>query len=218
LGKSHAAAPATTEGRSSAERLLAATERLVLVEGAAGLSIRRIGVEAGLNSALVSYYFDGLPGLLEVLLTSNATTIHDARSGGLREAMTEHDHSRRLTALITAYVEPIWLTPAVWSRESARAVVRELLPAVDPAVRQRTVARINESVEAVAKPMLPLLPHLSHDELFLRLRLLSGATEMLQPRLDELGLYPVHSALKKSKLEQLRVEILRFSKGALLGP
>ena len=215
---SRAALRASAEEISTADRLLAATERLVVEGGAAGLSIRRIGAEAGLNAALVSYYFDGLAPLLGELLSANAQIIHVARSGMLEAASRERTKAGRLDALIGAYLEPIWLTPSRWSKAPARAVVRELLPVVAASLRQRTVSRINESVDSIATALQPLIPHLTHDELFMRLRLLSGATEMLQPRLDELGLYPVDRELSKALEGRLRAEMRRFAKGALLAP
>jgi len=206
------------DGVSTADRLLASTEKLLLEGGAASLSIRKIGAEAGFNAAMVSYHFDGLQFLLGELLSGNVRIIHEDRARRLAAAVLERTKARRIDALIAANVEPIWLTPSKWSRAPARAVVRELLPLVEPSLRQRTVTGINESVDSIAKALLPLTPHLTHDELFMRLRLLSGSTEMLQPRLDELGLYPIDRKLSKARQERLQVELLRFAKGALLAP
>jgi AcrR family transcriptional regulator len=197
------------DGVSTADRLLASTEKLLLEGGAASLSIRKIGAEAGFNAAMVSYHFDGLQFLLGELLSGNVRIIHEDRARRLAAAVLERTKARRIDALIAAYVEPIWLTPSKWSRAPARAVVRELLPLVEPSLRQRTVTGINESVDSIAKALLPL---------FMRLRLLSGSTEMLQPRLDELGLYPIDRKLSKARQERLQVELLRFAKGALLAP
>ena len=208
----------TVAAQSPSERLLSATEKLVLQEGAARLSTRLIGTEAGMNSALISYHFSGLPDLLETLLRSNVEIIHEARLELLHEAEKSKTSAERLDALITAYVDPIWLSPAKWNPAPARAVVRELLPAVDATARSKVVARINESVGLIATPLASLIPKLSPAELLMRLRLLSGATEMLQPRLDDLGLYPIGKDLSKAHKQRLRAEMLRFAKGALLAP
>jgi len=209
------AAGSAAKALSTEERLLSATECLVILKGASGLSIRHIATEAGLNSALVSYYFGGLPRLLADLLTRNVEIIRQARATRLEQVAAKDDQARRLEALLAAYLEPIWLTPAVWHKVPARTVVRELLPIVDAPVRASVVKSINQSVSAVAELLQPLLPRLTQQQLFMRLRLLSGATEMLNPRLDELGLYPIDRRLSKAHQELLASELLQFALGAL---
>jgi AcrR family transcriptional regulator len=199
----------------TADRLLAATERLVLATGASTLRVRAIGLEAGVNPALVSYHFGGIQGLLLRLLERNVDAIAEMRQTLLGQAVQVQDKVPRLTSLVVAYVDPIWLAPACWNMAPARAVVRELLPAVEPADRLRVVAGINRSVAEVAKLIQPLVPQLAFDELLMRLRLLSGATEMLQPRLDALGLYPLEGTLTRDRQRRLADMLHRFALGAL---
>lgn len=161
----------------------------------------------------------GIQGLLAELLAINAARIHASRDELLAQAIQLRDPVARLDALIHAYVDPIWLVQANWNSAPARAVVRECLNVLDEApLRLRTVAEINASVEAVAIHLLPLLPHLSHADLVTRLRLLSGATEMIAPRLDMLGLFPIEGAMSRGRQTYLASSLFRFAKGALLAP
>jgi AcrR family transcriptional regulator len=204
--------------RETSERLLAAAEMLILRGGAAGLRVRSIAEEADANAALVSYYFGGIQGLLAELLSINAARIHASRNELLEQAVHLRTPAARLDALIHAYVDPIWLVHANWNAAPARTVVRECLNVMEARLRTRTVAAINASVEAVAVQLLPLLPNLTHTDLVTRLRLLSGATEMLQPRLDTLGLFPDEGAISQGRQKYLETALLNFARGALRAP
>jgi AcrR family transcriptional regulator len=52
--------------------LLDAAQRLMLDEGYAAVTTRRVGTEAGVNSALVYYYFDTMDGLFVALFRRGA--------------------------------------------------------------------------------------------------------------------------------------------------
>jgi AcrR family transcriptional regulator len=52
--------------------LLDATQHLMLTEGYAGATTRRVAKEAGVNSALVSYYFGSLDGMFIALFRRGA--------------------------------------------------------------------------------------------------------------------------------------------------
>jgi len=69
--------------RSSAEEsqtrtaLLDAAEAIMLEDGYAAVTTRRIAAEAGLNSALVFYYFDTMDGLFIALFRRGAQETHE---------------------------------------------------------------------------------------------------------------------------------------------
>ena len=52
------------------EKLLAAAPRLFAEKGFAGVSIRQLAEAAGVNSAMISYYYGGKEGLYEAVLTT----------------------------------------------------------------------------------------------------------------------------------------------------
>ena len=52
------------------EKLLAAATRLFAEKGFAGVSIRQLAEAAGVNSAMISYYYGGKEGLYEAVLTT----------------------------------------------------------------------------------------------------------------------------------------------------
>jgi len=60
----------TTIPQDAKEKLLAAATELFAEKGFAGVSIRQLAVAAGVNSALISYYFGGKEGLYEAVVTA----------------------------------------------------------------------------------------------------------------------------------------------------
>ena len=76
---------AKTDKQASPVRLLAAAETIIINEGIAALSIRRIASTARLNTQLVGYYFGGIAELVEALLWANLDPITEQRRAMLAE-------------------------------------------------------------------------------------------------------------------------------------
>ena len=68
--------PPTSETR---EQLIIAAERLFADRGFAGVSVRAIAAEAGVNWSLVGYYFRGKDGLLAEVYRRHCTTLNAER-------------------------------------------------------------------------------------------------------------------------------------------
>jgi AcrR family transcriptional regulator len=200
--------------RETTERLLAAAERIVLREGAHAVSIRRIATLSGQNSALVSYHFGGLESLLGQLLERNVNAICDLRASLMTSALARRSR-KPLETLVVAYIDPLWRTTAIWHPEPARTVVREVMPMLERPLLKRSVSRINASVETSAGQLHDLLPHLTLDQLLMRLRLLAGAADMMRAGLDEMGLYPLHAASTANPMNALHKQLIEVSLGAL---
>jgi AcrR family transcriptional regulator len=188
--------------QGTTDRLLAAAEFIVLESGAHAVSIRGIAARSGLNSALVSYHFDGMEGLLRRLLELNVDAL-------TARARTQSLRTRRLRELVTAYLDPLWRTTACWHGSAARDIVRSVMPILPASALQTAVARINTSVADSAAAIAPLLPELSAAQLLARLRLVAGSADMMRPRLDDMGLYPLPGSV------ELEDELITLAVGAL---
>ena len=92
--------PPTSETR---EQLLAAAERLFAERGFAGVSVRVIAAEAGVNWSLVGYYFRGKDGLLAEVYRRHCTTLNRERLRMLTEARRT---GLQLESVIEAFVRP----------------------------------------------------------------------------------------------------------------
>lgn len=197
------------------ERLLAAAEAVLFRDGVQALAIRSIARESGLNSALISYHFGGIGALLGRLVEINVAALCDARALRVAEAVTIRSKAERLEALVAAYLEPLWRTPAVWHPGPARTVIRGLMPLLSPAARSPSVERINRSVEESQLPMLELLPHLSPDALQLRMQLLAGAADELRLRAHGMGLFPLQGVGASGHDGPLRDELIALALAGL---
>jgi AcrR family transcriptional regulator len=66
--------------------LLDATQRLMLDEGYAAVTTRRVAAEVGVDSAMVPYYFDNLDGLFIALFRRGAERSFERLQGALSSA------------------------------------------------------------------------------------------------------------------------------------
>ena len=71
--------PPERPGSETREQLLGAAERLFAERGFAGVSVRMIAGEAGVNWSLVGYHFRGKDGLLAEVYRRHCTTLNAER-------------------------------------------------------------------------------------------------------------------------------------------
>lgn len=202
----------------TADRLLSATEQILLEQGAHSISIRRIATVSGVNSALISYHFGGLDALLQQLLERNVDAICDLRDVQLAAASKVRGSEARLEALVRAYLDTLWSTKSIWHERSARSVIRETMPLLGAAQRRRAVARINASVSETARLIAPLTPHLSLDQLLVRLRLLAEASNIQLQPLAKMGLFPSPGIPQDQLGHNVHEELIRVALGGLRQP
>jgi AcrR family transcriptional regulator len=88
--------------KERATQLLDATERLLCNVGYAGLSAQSIATEAGVNKALVFYYFGGVTDLVEHVLRRYYARHKEALAPALA---AEGDPPARVHGLIDAYLD-----------------------------------------------------------------------------------------------------------------
>jgi AcrR family transcriptional regulator len=117
----------TPESARSREALLDAAEAIMLEDGYAAVSTRRVATRAGLNSALVSYYFGTMDGLFVALF----------RRGS--------EASFRRQAEVLAGDQPLW---QLWSLIRDRSRSRLNLEFIALANHRKTIrAEIAQSSE-----------------------------------------------------------------------
>ncbi|MGG1663446.1 forespore capture DNA-binding protein RefZ [Brevibacillus sp. NRS-1366] len=84
-------------------RILSAAAKLFDIHGYKGTSVRHIAEEARVNSALISYHFQGKQGVLETLIASYFETLFRH----VEELAEEHKHAtpyERLKSIVHLYV------------------------------------------------------------------------------------------------------------------
>jgi TetR/AcrR family transcriptional regulator len=100
-------------------KIMAAAEELFAARGYAGTAIRDIADGAGVNGAMIHYYFGNKEGLYHTLLESAAGGVRALLEDAIRDAQTSKE---RLTRFIEAYANYIFSRPNI-----ARIMLREML-------------------------------------------------------------------------------------------
>jgi TetR/AcrR family transcriptional regulator len=132
------AGPHTGEAR---EALLRATRGLLAERGLPRVTVREVAERAGVQPALVSYYFGGKEGMLRAVVSEVAAGV---RGRLLEAAAGEGSAEDRIRALVQAVVDAIVSEPYV-----PRLLIEQVLFA-DEAV-------IDEFADALARPHLELI-------------------------------------------------------------
>lgn len=206
--------PATQTAEQTRQRLLGATETLVVREGVVSLSVRRIASEAGVNSALIRYHFGDVEGLLRELAHLNAIQIRDARDHLLDSL--EADPSPDFAASVDALVLPLW-APAALSRDQRAIVVLDEIYA--RATRALHEAIWREFASGVARVTQLLRRALGGevDEMALawRIRFVTAAALDVPPRSPRSEEHPRSAIYGRDTPEERLAQFRRFAQQAL---
>ncbi|RKF19280.1 TetR/AcrR family transcriptional regulator [Altericroceibacterium spongiae] len=196
-------------GKSKA-RLLAAAERIVIEHGVGYLTVRRVGDLAGLNSALITYHFGGVAGLLETLCDHNLMPMREAWKA-LDEPLPDDDAA--LPVLLRRWLEPLLLPGAFTPGGRALAVIDEIASRESGELSERLTHEMAAIARNVMRLAQPHLPHLSPEELMARLRFIAGAALGPPPRtrLNREGIFA-------NTGEEGTNQLVRFAYAALSGP
>jgi AcrR family transcriptional regulator len=93
---------------SRKDRIMEVAERLFAKRGYNGVSLREITRKAGVDVAMVKYYFDNKQGLFDALLQRRADILNRERSDALEEVLKKHDPAP-VDEIVNAFTHPILL-------------------------------------------------------------------------------------------------------------
>lgn len=88
------------------DRIIEVAERLFARHGYHGVSLREITREAGVDVALVKYYFDNKQGLFDALLQRRADVLNGERSEALRQVLERNDPAP-VEEIVNAFTHPL---------------------------------------------------------------------------------------------------------------
>ena len=103
----------------SRESILAAAENLFASRGFAATTIKAIGREAGVNTALLYYYFDSKETLYREMLLRNFSALAEGGASRLDRAMTPDQAIRAVIAFQVAFLNARPHLPRIIARELA---------------------------------------------------------------------------------------------------
>jgi AcrR family transcriptional regulator len=96
----------TTSRKTRKDRIIEVAERLFAMRGYNGVSLRDITREAGVDVALVKYYFDSKQGLFDSLLQRRADVLNRERAAALKVVLARSDPAP-VEEIINAFTEPL---------------------------------------------------------------------------------------------------------------
>jgi AcrR family transcriptional regulator len=205
-----ASAPPAAQTR---QRLLGATEGLVVREGVTALSVRRIADAAGVNSALIRYHFGDVAGLLRELAIRNAAQVRDARDA-LLDAL-EAAPAPDFTAAVDALVLPLWAPAALSAEHRAIVVLDEIYSRASTSLHEAIWAEFASGVKRVSEALRRALDCADEAGLAWRIRFVTAAALDIPPRSPRSGEHPRSPIYGLDTGEERLAQFRRFARQAL---
>jgi len=154
------------------EQLVAAAARLFAERGFAGVSVRMIAAEAGVNWSLVGYHFRGKDGLLAEVYRRHCATLNRDRLRLLAEARRT---GLRLESVIEAFVRPALAEIQGRDGRNEFSRLRAMLAAEDvPLFTQLVAENFDQSSRTFVAALRECLPELPADEILWRFHFMLG--------------------------------------------
>jgi len=159
-------------GVETRESLLAAAERLFAARGFAGVSVRMIAAEAGVNWSLVGYHFRGKEGLLAEVYRRHCATLNAER---LRLLAGARRTGLSLEAVIDAFVRPALAEIQGTGDGNQFSRLRAMLAAEDaPLFAQLVAENFDYSSRTFVAALRACRPDLPRDEILWRFHFMLG--------------------------------------------
>ncbi|NII10936.1 TetR/AcrR family transcriptional regulator [Oleiagrimonas sp. C23AA] len=157
---------------STKERILGAAETLFARHGFAGASLRQVTSAAKVNLAAVNYHFGSKDNLIEEVFRRRLDELNGRRVAALKGA----GEDASLDALLGAYIRPA--LELSLDTDGGSAFVRVLARAYaehNERLRKFLSDNYGHVLRLFAAQFAKQLPHLSKEELYWRLDIVSGA-------------------------------------------
>ncbi len=159
---------------SSRDKLLKSAEALFAAKGFREVSVREIAAHAGVNSALVGYYFRGKQALFNEVYRSHAAPLAQERMKRLA-AVTGKNRKPSLEEVLKAWIMP-WLRIGMDSHDRAIHVRFTANLSTERWEHTNKAALFSQRMHtAFVNALRRCLPYLSNETLAWRLHFLMGA-------------------------------------------
>lgn len=191
-------------------RILDAAEELFSQHGLHGVTIRQIAKDAGVDTALLHYYFGTKNGIFDAVFLRRAKVLNKARMEALDAYEVAAGEQATIEGTIAAFLHPVF----EWSRRGGRGWKNYcvLLGQVNntPAWGGETIAHYFDPViERLIASLRRLLPQARDEDLYWSYHLLSGALTLTLSetgRIDRLSKNLCHA----SDLEAIEPRMVQY--------
>jgi AcrR family transcriptional regulator len=200
---------------STRQRILVAAEELFARLGFEGASLRQVTAAAGVNLAAVNYHFGSKEALIEEVFRRRLDELNGRRMAAL--ALIAGQPETVLEDVLAAYIKPALDLShdgsggALFMRVLARAFAEQ-----DDTLRKFLSENYGHVIRQFTAEFGRLLPHLSKEELYWRVDLVTGA---LTHAMSGFGLIRRRSDVSESShREQTAQHLIRFAAAGLSHP
>ena len=207
MSASHAALP-------TKERILGAAEELFARHGFEGASLRQLTAAAGVNLAAVNYHFGSKDRLIEEVFRRRLDQLNGRRLAALQKIAGEPDTT--IEEVLAAFIVPALELShdgngSLFMRVLARAFAEH-----DDSLRKFLSDNYGHVMRQFTAEFARLLPHLSKEELYWRVDLVTGA---LTHAMSGFGMIQRKSDVTEHvHREQTAQHLIRFAAAGLKSP
>jgi AcrR family transcriptional regulator len=164
--------PPEPPGSETREQLVTAAERVFAERGFAGVTVRMIAAEAGVNWSLVGYYFRGKEGLLAEVYRRHCVTLNHERFRLLDDA---RQRGLTLESALEAFVRPALAEIQGGEGANQYSRLRAMLAAeAAPLLTQLVADNFDQSSRTFVAALRECLPHLPANEVLWRFHFMLG--------------------------------------------
>ncbi|WP_201314105.1 TetR/AcrR family transcriptional regulator [Dyella sp. EPa41] len=206
--------PASHTALPTKERILGAAEELFARHGFEGASLRQLTAAAGVNLAAVNYHFGSKDRLIEEVFRRRLDQLSSRRMAALQKVAGEPDTT--IEEVLAAFIVPALELShdgngSLFMRVLARAFAEH-----DDTLRKFLSDNYGHVMRQFTAEFARLLPHLSKEELYWRVDLVTGA---LTHAMSGFGMIQRKSDVTEHvHREQTAQHLIRFAAAGLKSP
>lgn len=119
----HKPRPQAERREEAMTKILDTAERLFALHGRDGVTIRALGEEAGLEYALIRYYFGDMDAVFRAVFHRKAVIINAIRNNAMDEYLAKHGDSPTVDGAFDVFLRPVfetfWRDPKYWNHFAA---------------------------------------------------------------------------------------------------
>ncbi|AIF48008.1 TetR/AcrR family transcriptional regulator [Dyella japonica] len=206
--------PVASASMPTKERILGAAEELFARHGFEGASLRQLTAAAGVNLAAVNYHFGSKDRLIEEVFRRRLDQLNSRRLAGLQKIAGEPGTT--IEDVLAAFIAPALELShdgngSLFMRVLARAFAEH-----DDTLRKFLSDNYGHVMRQFTAEFARLLPHLSKEELYWRVDLVTGA---LTHAMSGFGMIQRKSDVPEQRhREQTAEHLIRFAAAGLKSP
>ena len=203
------------QGPDLRQSILDAAEGLFSRHGFYGVTVRQVASEAGVDTALIHYYFGAKRELFESVLARRAGILNDARVEAMRAYVDGHQDAMTLEGVIESFIDPL-ITLSLTNDEGWKNYFRLVaLVSNTPAWGGETMHRFFDPVvHQLIDTLKDMLPDAAPRDLYWGYQFLTGAMMLTLSetgRIDQLS----EGLCRSTDLEAVRARLYAWCAAGL---